>query len=276
MSFNLRNALSNAFVGGGGGGATLAANTFTGAQVISVKGVVSTPPLSLTGTIFSGGSATTTKPQLLIEPTGTTSTNWNTAGTMLGCNAPSGFAGNLLDLQRNGTNFWQFQAVGASESFPTLLYGPQSSGLAMKFNGTQAIFRRTDAHDFISFAWTDVCIASPTKLGFNGSSAVMGGGNGTCDAFFMRSAAASIKMGALHATTATDQTFSAHNVTNGTAAKLTISGGNAVTTGTGGAVEIKGGTGGTANGQVLIKDIPTVNPGAGYLWNNAGTLAIGT
>ena len=95
----------------------------------------------------------------------------------------------------------------------------------MKFFGTQMILRRTDANDFISFAWTDVCCASATKLGFNGTSAVMGGGNGTCDAFFMRSAAASIKMGALHATTPTNQTFSAHNVTTGTGAALTLAGG---------------------------------------------------
>jgi len=110
MSFNLRNALSNAFVGGGGGGATLAANTFTGAQVISVKGVVSTPPLSLTGTIFSGGSATTTKPQLLIEPTGTTSTNWSTNGTLLGLNAPSGFTGSVLAGQVNAVNVFDFKS----------------------------------------------------------------------------------------------------------------------------------------------------------------------
>lgn len=225
MSFNLRNALSNAFVGGGGGGATLAANTFTGAQVISANGAASTPALSLTGTIFTGGSATTTKPQLLIEPTGTTSTNWNTAGTMLGCNAPSGFAGSLLNLQRNGTKYWDFQAVGASESFPTLLCGTAAGGLSLKFNNPQLIFRRNDTWDFLSVSWTDVCVAAITKIGFNGSAANMSGGNGTCDAFFARSAAAHIKMGALHATTPTDQTFSAHNVTTGTGAALTLAGG---------------------------------------------------
>lgn len=88
----------------GGAGATLSANTFTGAQIISVNGAASTPPLALTGTIYTGGSATTTKPQLLIEPSGTTSTAWSTAGTMLGVNAPSGFVGNLAKLQVAGTN----------------------------------------------------------------------------------------------------------------------------------------------------------------------------
>jgi hypothetical protein len=41
---------------------------------------------------------------VLIEPTGTTSTAWSTSGTGLGVNAASGFAGNLLDLQVNGTS----------------------------------------------------------------------------------------------------------------------------------------------------------------------------
>jgi len=40
---------------------------------------------------------------VLIEPTGATSTAWSTSGTGFGVNAASGFAGNLLDLQVNGS-----------------------------------------------------------------------------------------------------------------------------------------------------------------------------
>ena len=56
------------------------------------------------GTWFTGGSATTTKPQLLIEPTGTTSTGWSTSGTGIGVNAPDAFAGRLFDGQINGAS----------------------------------------------------------------------------------------------------------------------------------------------------------------------------
>ena len=70
----------------------------------TTNGAASTPPSRLTGTWFTGGSATTTKPQLLIEPTGTTSTAWSTAGTGLGVNAASGFTGNLIDVQLNGVS----------------------------------------------------------------------------------------------------------------------------------------------------------------------------
>jgi hypothetical protein len=76
--------------------------TFTGRWIQSTNGAASAPPMSLTGTWFSSGTSTTTKPQLLIEPAGTTSTNWSTAGTGFGVNAPSGFTGRLIDLQSNG------------------------------------------------------------------------------------------------------------------------------------------------------------------------------
>jgi hypothetical protein len=82
----------------------------------SANGAASTPPVSLTGTWFSGGTSTTTKPALLIEPSGTTSTAWSTSGTGLGVNAPSGFAGNLLDLQVNGTSIFSVGSVGNTSS----------------------------------------------------------------------------------------------------------------------------------------------------------------
>jgi len=68
----------------------------------AINTTASTPSMLLSGTGFSGGTGTTTKPTLLIEPTGTTSTGWNTSGTKLGVNAESGFTGLLMDLELNG------------------------------------------------------------------------------------------------------------------------------------------------------------------------------
>jgi len=80
--------------------------TLSGRFISSLNGAASEPPGSFTGTWFTtGGDATTTKPQLLIEPSGTTSTAWSTNGTGLGVNAASGFSGNLLDLQVDGTSY---------------------------------------------------------------------------------------------------------------------------------------------------------------------------
>ena len=84
----------------------------TGAIDISLAGAASTPPVTFTGSWFTGGTATTTKPQLLIEPTGTTSTAWSTSGTGIGVNAASGFGGNLLDLQVNGSSRFKASSLG--------------------------------------------------------------------------------------------------------------------------------------------------------------------
>jgi hypothetical protein len=82
--------------------------------ISSLNGAASAPPATLTGTWFTGGTATTTKPQLLLEPAGTTSTAWSTAGTGLGINATSGFTGRLLDAQVNGTSFFNVSGAGAT------------------------------------------------------------------------------------------------------------------------------------------------------------------
>jgi hypothetical protein len=100
--------------------------TLTGRFISSLNGAASAPPGTFTGTWFTGGTATTTKPQVLIEPTGTTSTAWSTSGTGLGVNAASGFAGNLLDLQVNGTSRLSTTSAGLTVSttgFRTQLSG---------------------------------------------------------------------------------------------------------------------------------------------------------
>jgi hypothetical protein len=92
--------------------------TLSGRFISSLNGALSATgiagvPVAATGTwIAAGGTATTTKPQVLIEPTGTTSTGWSTSGTGFGVNAASGFAGNLLDLQVNGTNKARISSTG--------------------------------------------------------------------------------------------------------------------------------------------------------------------
>ena len=105
----------------------------TGDITLSLNGAADTPPLKLTGAWFSGGTASTTKPHVLIEPAGTTSTAWSTSGTGLGVNAPSGFNGNLLDLQVDGTSFFRLTSTGE-------LIGRSSSGrIAFETTGTRFI-----------------------------------------------------------------------------------------------------------------------------------------
>jgi len=108
------------------------ANTFTAANIFSANGAASTPALSVTGSPFTGGTGTTTKPLFSVETAGATSTSWNTAGTMLGVNAPSGFNGDTLTLFSNGTKFFNFYYEQASG---TTIFGPPTKGFSF-YNNT--------------------------------------------------------------------------------------------------------------------------------------------
>ena len=102
--------------------------TSSGRFINSYNATASSPAKAFTGTWFTGGTSTTTKPHFLIEPTGTTSTAWSTSGTGFGVNAASGFAGNLLDLQVNGTSQARITSAGVgvfsqTQTGPVLLSG---------------------------------------------------------------------------------------------------------------------------------------------------------
>jgi hypothetical protein len=68
---------------------------------MSASGAASTPGLSVTGSPYTSGNATTNTPQLYLFQ-GSAPSTWSTAGTELGVNTPSGFTGNMLDFHVNG------------------------------------------------------------------------------------------------------------------------------------------------------------------------------
>jgi hypothetical protein len=111
--------------------------TLAGRLINSYTSVADSPAKVFTGTWFTGGTATTTKPHLLIEPTGATSTAWSTSGTGLGVNAASTFAGNLLDLQVNGTSRVRMTSDG------NIYMGGQSTGLQYYNNGLLLVANST-------------------------------------------------------------------------------------------------------------------------------------
>jgi len=123
--------------------------TSSGRFINSYNAAASSPAKAFTGTWFTGGTSTTTKPQVVIEPTGTTSTAWSTSGTGFGVNAASGFGGNLLDLQVNGTsrvrvtsggNIWMGGQNTGLESY--------NSGLLLIANSSYPIFVETSKTRF--------------------------------------------------------------------------------------------------------------------------------
>ncbi len=100
----------------------------------TTSGTLSTPALSLSGSWFTGGSSTTTKPLALVEPAGAISASWSTNGTGLGVNAASGFTGNVADFQLNGSSLLKVASTGTTSVNGTL----DVSGGVTK-NGTNAL-----------------------------------------------------------------------------------------------------------------------------------------
>lgn len=122
-----------------GSGAGTGANTFTGAQNISAAGASSTSPLLLSGTIFTGGGTTATKPQLLIEPAGATSNNWNNNGTALGVNTAAGFGGDLINLQINAVQFYRQSSSGDVTQLGALTLGNNGANKLIVFSASSSI-----------------------------------------------------------------------------------------------------------------------------------------
>ena len=80
----------------------------------SANAAASTPSVKIIGTPFTDGTATTTKPLVLIEPTGTISNAWSTKSTMIGVNAGASFDGNLIDVQVAASSKFKVAYNGAA------------------------------------------------------------------------------------------------------------------------------------------------------------------
>lgn len=79
-----------------------ALQTYSAGETNSTNGAASAPSKIFTGTLFTGGSGTTTFPQMLFQPTGTAAvTTWATTGTVIGINAAAG-TGSFIDFHLAG------------------------------------------------------------------------------------------------------------------------------------------------------------------------------
>ena len=101
--------------------------TSGGAITDPAAGAASAPSLIFTGATYTGGSGTTTFPQLYVDPASTTSTTWSTSGTLIGANGASGFVGNVIDLQVNGASEFKVAASGAATLTSGLTIGITSA-----------------------------------------------------------------------------------------------------------------------------------------------------
>ena len=238
----------------------------TAALTLSANGALSAPPLKLSGTwLTTGGTATTTKPQLLIEPSGTTSTGWSTAGTGLGVNAPSGFSGNLLDLQVNGAS--KFKVTGsvvnttsgvleiegtAANELKVAQSAAMASGfISMKFSGNKLGLFRSGYDHFLYY---------DTATGNTVTDAVFGGAKLVFSCQGTQRAQIS-SAGGLSVGTTTDAGAGNILVTDAKATNVLVNG----------ATDKGGGTGVEAIKNATT--VPTTNPtGGGVLYSEGGAL----
>lgn len=262
ITYNLNgaNAGLNTLTADSSGNLTLSArltNTFNSVAGVSAK--------LFSGTWFTGGTATTTKPHFLIEPAGTTSNTWSVGGTGFGVNAPSGFAGNLLDLQVGGLRHFRIASTGSgSYAEITVQAGFTNEGLSIAASNSQA----------------------KTKLSFS-DGLFLSSGAGTCDVV-IRSDDLPDTFAQRRGTNAqTSRIYNTYtSATNFERAKIEWAS-NTLRIGT-----EKGSAGGTArdmelqtdgttritvkaSGAIIYSGLPTSNPNvAGQLWNDGGTLKI--
>lgn len=210
------------------------ANTWSAAQTISAAGAASTPAFNLTGAWFTGGTATTTKPHVLIEPTGATSANWSTSGTGLGVNGASGFAGNLLDLQLNGAARFKVDSTGSMTAVAAVIAGNSFfSNNNVTLVGTSNVGGNTVRLD----GGGVIVAASAGKIGFTSGATSH---NSSQDTFIVRKAAASTQFGDTDAAAPVAQTLSVQGVVAGTTdtagAAWTFGGSQGTGTGVGGSI----------------------------------------
>ena len=224
----------------------LSGDTMTGALINSTNGAASTSALSLTGTIFTGGTGTTNVPQLLIIPSSgvTSNTGWSTAGTGMGIVLPDASTGNFIEFRRSNTALGRLTYQGRFQGFEMANTG--ASGFQIyKTQATASAETTTSRSGLFGDVATGIRLASDYQLAFSSNA------SGVADAFTVdlilgRAAAASLQLGTNTATasaTATGQTLKGPNATG--------------TTSTGGSLTIAGGTGTSAGGAVIITTAAT-------------------
>jgi hypothetical protein len=292
-------------------GATLAEAADAAAQrtalgVLALTGGTLTGPLTITG-----GTVTTSTPLLIQTQTWNGGTQAFKANTLNITNTASkAYSATWADVstafeyQIGGTAKLAFIPVG-SENLPMLRLGSGTDGShALLKAGTSALITRlSDGIDMVSMGFhatqfgitvADNFAGGTYKgvIGFNSTSNVMGGGNGSADAMFSRLAAASIQMG-LSSATPINQLFTGPSGvgTNIVGGKLSIGPGKSTGNATPATVVLQGTAAGSSGttaqtlvdvltvvraGVVRITNIPTSSAGlsTGDIYSNLGILTI--
>jgi hypothetical protein len=195
---NFNTALSDANI------ATTEANTFTGAQTIIPSSAAT--PLTLTG-----GTVATALPVLDMTQT------WNAAGVKF-----TALKLNVSNTAHAATSvLFDFQYTDTSR----VNYNVDDGYLKIKNNDTYSEWGGLGGGimQWRLYGVTNMTLAAGAALNLSTTSSFF---SINADTIWRRASAASWQAGTNHATTATNQTIKAHDVTTGTGASLTLQGGN--------------------------------------------------
>ena len=288
--------------------AILGANTFTALQTVNLTALGTTPSsgATLTNTTAAAAGAQQVSPSLTWTGQG-----WKTNATA--ASQTVNWRSYVLPIQgaANPTSAWKLDYDNGAGSYtqgltftpgssPSLtLGGTGASGIVnigVDYNGTNLSFSSNtlalSAGGSQVFRFADQYATNPglTTGSDNGSyciaistAAAATARTNANSIGFGREASGTIRWGIDNATTPTDQTIKAHNVTTGTGAALTLAGGKGSVAG-GAVILATSATNGAAVARVTVKasgvvniaGLPTSSAGlsTGDLWNDAGTLKV--
>lgn len=271
-------------------GGVLSASTVTKTAL----GTTSTAGETLVNTTAAAVGAQQVSPMLVLQGNG-----WKTASTaasqtvatglytlpIQGTSAPTGAL--IFAASINGAAVSEMMRL---ETTNQLSWGTGGGGaMTGALNAGGVLVGRYDGTTPTSLVGYDAFIGNYNRSGVNikstGAYSFASGANNLYsdrDLILSRDEAASLQLGEDHATTATNQTIKAHDVTTGTGAALNLQGGNGSTAG--GAVTLSTSATTTpvvrvtikASGVINFASLPTSSAGlsSGDLWNNSGVINI--
>lgn len=215
------------------------APTWSAAHIFNVAGASGAPALKVNGAVFTGGGTTNTKPQVLIEPAGATTNNWNNSGTLFGINAASGFAGDYFNIQLNGVSKLKHDASAGiiTSTAEIIVTNNASMGTTSSVPGV---------HIGSTGALTASSITNP---------------DGTLDTFLTRRGAANWQLGTFDVASPVAQTLSTQGSRSGT--DTNVGGGNLT-------IQAGRGTGNAAGATLSLQAPVPVASGTGAQTQTTG------
>lgn len=252
-------------------------HSWSGKDTWTANGAASAPVLTLTGTIFTGGSGTTTQPLIYYNCSGAgTVTTWGTVGTVFGVNYCTGGGADLIDFRINGgSSIFHVDLNGGVFSnsfgtFSTITSSGTIQGFAVVSTNTSNLATASAASLAATGNVSGATLTSSGNIGAGATSQINWSGREALTS----PAAGKLQLGAQDNASPTSHTLQTQNVAAGTtntaAGTLTIAGETGTGSGSNGGINIQtAGTGAATTVQNTQITAVSISAGSG---STPGTL----